>query len=214
MSARRRRSVGGAAASRAACVVHSRPVRGSAIQIYVVSDRETQPGVAQAKLGGLVGKNSGWVESLPLKVQGRVEALSTIQNDYDELEDKFQVTGHSAHPPDQQIARRRQAGERRMLYRSCGRGGQVVRRSSQKRRRRRPRRRARPTPQRPPRPCACVDASRRATSIGTGRDTPPACIFALTEPHAFVAGPRATWRRGATRGAGDGLCVHTQLTVS
>jgi len=55
----------------------------------------------QAKLGGLVGQNSGWVESLPLKVQGRVEALSTIQNDYDELEEKFQVRllAVPRHPP-------------------------------------------------------------------------------------------------------------------
>jgi len=72
----------------------------------------------QAKLGGLVGQNSGWVESLPLKVQGRVEALSTIQNDYDELEEKFQVRLLARTSPssrDRQIARRRQAGGDRLL---------------------------------------------------------------------------------------------------
>jgi hypothetical protein len=51
--------------------------------------------VFQSKLGGLVGKDSGWLESLPMKVQERVGALGDIQNDYDELEEKYQARPRS-----------------------------------------------------------------------------------------------------------------------
>ena len=45
----------------------------------------------QAKLDSLVGKSSGYIETLPLKIQDRVNTLQEIQTEYDELEEKFQV---------------------------------------------------------------------------------------------------------------------------
>lgn len=45
----------------------------------------------QEKLDSLVGRSSGYIESLPMKIRDRVQALQTLQGEYDELEEKFQV---------------------------------------------------------------------------------------------------------------------------
>jgi hypothetical protein len=45
----------------------------------------------QSKLDSLVGRSSGFVESLPMKVRDRIEKLNELQGSYDELEEKFQV---------------------------------------------------------------------------------------------------------------------------
>lgn len=44
----------------------------------------------QAKLDSLVGRSSGYIETLPAKIRDRVNALNVIQGEYDELEEKFQ----------------------------------------------------------------------------------------------------------------------------
>eukprot|EP00241_Pyramimonas_parkeae_P005056 CAMPEP_0114253202 /NCGR_PEP_ID=MMETSP0058-20121206/16259_1 /TAXON_ID=36894 /ORGANISM="Pyramimonas parkeae, CCMP726" /LENGTH=381 /DNA_ID=CAMNT_0001367217 /DNA_START=72 /DNA_END=1217 /DNA_ORIENTATION=+ len=44
----------------------------------------------QEKLDSLVGRSSGYIESLPMKIRDRVQALQTLQGEYDELEEKFQ----------------------------------------------------------------------------------------------------------------------------
>ena len=44
----------------------------------------------QGRLGSLIGKSSGYVESLPPKVRERVAGLKAIQQDHSKLEAKFQ----------------------------------------------------------------------------------------------------------------------------
>ena len=41
------------------------------------------------RLAGLVGRSSGYVESLPAKVKRRVEALKGVQADYTQLENQM-----------------------------------------------------------------------------------------------------------------------------
>lgn len=43
----------------------------------------------QAGLERMVGQSSGYIESLPAPVKTRIEYLDHLQNDYDELEQKF-----------------------------------------------------------------------------------------------------------------------------
>jgi nucleosome assembly protein 1-like 1 len=44
----------------------------------------------QAKLGGLVGRSSGYIESLPVSVRRRVAGLKGVQKDHSKLEAEFQ----------------------------------------------------------------------------------------------------------------------------
>ena len=44
----------------------------------------------QSKLGSLVGRSSGYVESLPTAVRRRVTGLKGIQKDHTKLETEFQ----------------------------------------------------------------------------------------------------------------------------
>jgi nucleosome assembly protein 1-like 1 len=44
----------------------------------------------QAKLGSLVGRSSGYIESLPVSVRRRVAGLKGIQKDHAKLEAEFQ----------------------------------------------------------------------------------------------------------------------------
>ena len=54
--------------------------------------RLTAPGpLAQAKLSGMVGKSSGYVETLPPHVRSRIEYLQTLQKQYDGLEGQYKA---------------------------------------------------------------------------------------------------------------------------
>ena len=44
----------------------------------------------QAKLGGLIGRSSGYIESLPVSVRRRVAGLKGVQKDHSKLEAEFQ----------------------------------------------------------------------------------------------------------------------------
>ena len=44
----------------------------------------------QGRLGSLVGRSSGYIESLPTVVRRRVAGLKGIQTDHSKLEDEFQ----------------------------------------------------------------------------------------------------------------------------
>ncbi len=68
---------------------------------YLKQHPQTQPTIAeepssqllsliQGKLGTLVGKDSGYIDSLPKSVKNRVAALEAIQKDHLKLEEEFQ----------------------------------------------------------------------------------------------------------------------------
>jgi len=56
-------------------------------------DKDTQAAlmpVLQHKLESIIGKSSGYLETLPLSVQNRVKALKHLQEKHDDFEDEFQ----------------------------------------------------------------------------------------------------------------------------
>jgi nucleosome assembly protein 1-like 1 len=46
---------------------------------------------AQQKLGGLVGKPSGYISSLPAPVRRRIDGLKGIQAEHSKIESEFQL---------------------------------------------------------------------------------------------------------------------------
>mmetsp|Transcript_27662 Transcript_27662/g.46305 ORF Transcript_27662/g.46305 Transcript_27662/m.46305 type:complete len:392 (+) Transcript_27662:189-1364(+) len=48
-------------------------------------------GALDSKLEGLIGKSSGYIETLPKKVQARLKVLEDLQENYDTLEEQFQA---------------------------------------------------------------------------------------------------------------------------
>ena len=56
----------------------------------LINCRRALVSMMQAKLGQLVGKSSGYVESLPAQVRRRVDGLKGIQKDHAKLEAEFQ----------------------------------------------------------------------------------------------------------------------------
>lgn len=47
--------------------------------------------LAQHKLGGLVGKPSGYISSLPPAVRRRIDGLKGIQQEHSKIESEFQM---------------------------------------------------------------------------------------------------------------------------
>jgi nucleosome assembly protein 1-like 1 len=47
--------------------------------------------LAQHKLGGLVGKPSGYISSLPAPVRRRIDGLKGIQAEHSKIESEFQL---------------------------------------------------------------------------------------------------------------------------
>jgi nucleosome assembly protein 1-like 1 len=58
------------------------PPSGSAVQAAML-------GLVQGRLAGLVGKSSGYIESLPVEVKRNVEALKGVQVQQNELQNKY-----------------------------------------------------------------------------------------------------------------------------
>ena len=48
-------------------------------------------GMVQSRLAGLLGKSSGYIESLPVDVKLNVEALKGVQVKYNELQNKYKM---------------------------------------------------------------------------------------------------------------------------
>ena len=53
--------------------------------------QEHMVGMVQSRLAGLVGKSSGYIESLPVDVKLNVEALKGIQGQYYELQNQYRL---------------------------------------------------------------------------------------------------------------------------
>ncbi|KAF2272296.1 NAP-domain-containing protein [Westerdykella ornata] len=69
------------------------PISSRAQQPGVTSIKEANPALVsmmQAKLGSLVGRSSGYIESLPASVRRRVAGLKGIQKEHSKLEAEFQ----------------------------------------------------------------------------------------------------------------------------
>ena len=49
----------------------------------------TMMGMVQGKLAGLIGRSSGYVESLPLVVRKRIEGLKGVHGEYSKLEAEY-----------------------------------------------------------------------------------------------------------------------------
>jgi nucleosome assembly protein 1-like 1 len=58
------------------------PPRGSAVQAAMI-------GLVQGKLASLVGKSSGYIESLPVEIKKNVEALKGVQVKQNDLQNKY-----------------------------------------------------------------------------------------------------------------------------
>ena len=49
----------------------------------------TAPACAQARLNRMVGRPSGFIETLPRAVRGRIEYLRSLQEKHDDLEEEY-----------------------------------------------------------------------------------------------------------------------------
>ena len=53
--------------------------------------QEHMVGMVQGRLAGLVGKSSGYIESLPVDIKLNVEALKGVQVKYNEIQNKYRL---------------------------------------------------------------------------------------------------------------------------